>query len=101
MSGERLMALAATSVTMGDRTTVSVRPEKVRVQAAPSEAANRFAAKVMEVIYLGDHRRVRVAVCGSSDFLLKLDDAAPCDVGDILPICWDADDGRALDAVGN
>ena len=48
----------------GDRTTLSLRPERVEVNPEPGKFPNVFDARVEELIYLGDHIRTRASVCG-------------------------------------
>ena len=85
---------------VGDRTTLSLRPERVTVNP-PDGTPNVFEGVVEELIYLGDHIRTRVNVCGHDDFIVKIPNAsghaslaekAPVKVG------WEMDDCRALDA---
>jgi putative spermidine/putrescine transport system ATP-binding protein len=60
-----------------------------------------FEARVEEQIYLGDHMRTRVSVCGHDDFIVKVSNSsghvhvAP---GDTVKIGWQVEDCRALDA---
>ncbi|MFV3016431.1 TOBE domain-containing protein, partial [Pseudomonas sp. KHB2.9] len=61
---------------------------------------NRFSGRVAEFVYLGDHVRVRLEVCGMTDFFVKqpiaeLDPALA--VGDVVPIGWQVEHVRALD----
>ncbi|NKC29635.1 ABC transporter ATP-binding protein [Falsiroseomonas selenitidurans] len=50
---------------------VSIRPERVLLEAAEA-APNAAAARVEEVVYLGDHCRLRMAWAGRTDFFAKL-----------------------------
>ncbi|MGB8713658.1 MAG: TOBE domain-containing protein, partial [Onishia taeanensis] len=62
---------------------------------------NVFTARVQEVIYLGDHLRTRLSVCGSDEFILKTPNAAGLDSlrpGQDIQIGWCSVDCRALDA---
>ena len=55
----------------GDKTTVSIRPERALIN--PSEKMdNNYKGKIEEVIYHGDHTRVRLNVLGNSEFILKV-----------------------------
>jgi putative spermidine/putrescine transport system ATP-binding protein len=45
--------------------------EEVRAQAVDA-SSNRFEAEVRELIYLGDHLRVRLALGGEEDFTVKV-----------------------------
>ncbi len=60
----------------GDATSVLLRPERITL-ADPSDpdgssARNRLAAEIREVIYLGDHTRLRVSLAGRHDCAIKL-----------------------------
>ncbi|WP_442778540.1 ABC transporter ATP-binding protein [Cobetia sp. L2A1] len=103
--GEEVKALPVAIKAMGERTQLSLRPERVRLLAEESSDAplpdNVFTAEVKEVIYLGDHLRTRVAVCGSEEFIIKTPNADGYPVlkpGQSLKVGWDAQDCRALDA---
>ncbi|ESX20123.1 spermidine/putrescine ABC transporter ATP-binding protein [Mesorhizobium sp. LSJC255A00] len=84
----------------GNKTTLSLRPERVRINPTAGACANLFDARVEELIYLGDHTRARVSVLGSSDFIIKLPNAEG--VPDLTPglrirVGWRPEDCRALD----
>ena len=54
-----------------------------------------------EVIYLGDHLRTRVEVCGSGEFIIKIPNAQTHPVlkrGQTITVGWALEDCRALDA---
>ena len=85
----------------GSRTTLSLRPERVKVNPEPGSTPNQFGATVKELIYLGDHIRTRVDVCGHDDFIIKIpnaDDHASLREGDAITIGWQTEDCRALDS---
>jgi putative spermidine/putrescine transport system ATP-binding protein len=80
---------------VGARTTVSVRPERIRLSA--SEGA---PARVAELIYHGDHIRVRLgAETGQELFVKMLSGAAPewLRPEAALRVGWCGEDARALD----
>jgi len=90
----------AVAVNCGDsgRTLLSIRPERVLLAA---DAPNRLDGKVLELIYLGDHIRCRMAVAGYDEFIVKVpnsSDHAALTVGETCPIGWMTEDCRALDA---
>ncbi|WP_374367710.1 ABC transporter ATP-binding protein [Dongia sp.] len=86
---------------VGSPTTLSLRPERVRINPEGDRYSNQFDAEVQELIYLGDHTRCRVSVLGSSEFIIKVPNAegvpslAP---GQKVRIGWKPEDCRALDA---
>ena len=49
----------------GDSCTLSLRPERVITQPDHGSVNNLFNARVEELIYLGDHIRARMSVCGT------------------------------------
>nr|WP_246746728.1 ABC transporter ATP-binding protein [Agrobacterium burrii] len=55
----------------GDRTILSLRPEKIQIEPE-GHTVNTSAAVVEEVIYLGDHVRIRVSALGSQDIVIKV-----------------------------
>ena len=59
---------------VGSKTTLSIRPERVDIGAA--SGANAVNAKVLELIYLGDHIRCRMNVMGNDQFVVKVPNAA-------------------------
>jgi putative spermidine/putrescine transport system ATP-binding protein len=86
---------------VGDRTTLSLRPERVEVTPEGGKLPNMFEAKVEELIYLGDHIRTRVNVCGHDDFIVKIPNAshhASLVEGETVTFGWSIEDCRALDA---
>ncbi|MBD9483789.1 ABC transporter ATP-binding protein [Pseudomonas sp. PDM14] len=98
--GEKVEALAVNVGEPGEPVTLSIRPERVRINSASEQCSNRFSGRVAEFIYLGDHVRVRLEVCGKSDFFVKqpiaeLDPALS--VGDVVPLGWHVEHVRALD----
>lgn len=98
--GEKVQALAVNVGQPGDAVSLSIRPERIRLNAAAEGCDNRFSGRVSEFIYLGDHVRVRLEVCGKTDFFVKqpiaeLDPGLA--VGDVIPLGWQVEHVRALD----
>ncbi|MEZ5931531.1 MAG: ABC transporter ATP-binding protein [Alphaproteobacteria bacterium] len=104
VEGGEITALAV-NVREGDiNTLLSLRPERVTINPKADNFANVFEAKVEEQIYLGDHMRTRVRVCGHDDFIVKVPNAAGhvhIAPGDSVKVGWHAEDCRALDALQN
>ena len=97
---EKVEALAVNVGQPGDSVSLSIRPERVRLNGHSESCANRFSGRVAEFIYLGDHVRIRLEVCGRTDFFVKqpiaeLDPALS--VGDVVPLGWAIEHVRALD----
>ena len=96
-----VQARAVNNGPAGSRTTLSLRPESVKINPEGSGYSERFEARVEELIYLGDHTRVRVSVLQHDDFIIKVprtDDAPVLQVGHTCTVAWQAKDCRALDA---
>ncbi|MEO0751007.1 MAG: ABC transporter ATP-binding protein [Pseudomonadota bacterium] len=87
----------------GERTTISIRPERVEVnrdRLGPD--AHTLKAEVAEFIYMGDVFRTRLKVAGSEDFIIKSRNSADqqrLQPGAVVEIGWQPEDCRALDAV--
>ena len=95
--GEKVEALAVNVGQPGEPVTLSIRPERVRLNGA---SVNRFSGLVAEFVYLGDHVRVRLEVCGRDDFFVKQPIAEldpTLSVGDVVPLGWQVEHVRALD----
>lgn len=97
-NGTTVLAEAGPGIAAGDRALVSLRPERLRLGNANSDSANRFAARILEVIYHGDHLRVRLEALGRDDFIVKTPvlGAEGLTIGTEVPISWREVDGRAL-----
>ncbi len=86
---------------VGDRTTISLRPERVELDPAV-EMDNMLDGKIEEVIYLGDHIRVRMNVAGNTEFIAKVrnrGDRRHLKAGDTAKVGWATSDCKALDPV--
>lgn len=94
-----VQALAVSVDMVGQGTELSLRPERVKLNPAPGSLPNLFSARVAEVIYLGDHVRARLSVCGRDDFVVKLsnsEDTVRIEPGADITVGWRAEDCRAL-----
>ncbi len=100
-SGHQVQAIAVNVSQVGQPTTLSLRPERVLIAPQPGSIDNEFEATVLELIYLGDHIRARVALLGREDFIIKVPNSADhvaIRKGDTVIVGWQSDDCRALDA---
>ncbi|MHB2267243.1 ABC transporter ATP-binding protein [Aliihoeflea sp. PC F10.4] len=98
--GSLVRALPVNVSGKGDATTLSLRPERVRINP-DNGIDNAFDARVEELIYLGDHIRTRVNVCGNDEFIIKVpnsDMKGRLAAGETIRVGWSAQDCRALDA---
>ncbi len=86
----------------GDRTVVSIRPERVETNKDRlSPDAHTLKAEVLEFIYMGDIFRTRLRVAGRDDFIVKTRNAPDqprLKPGTRIDIGWLPEDCRALDA---
>jgi len=100
--GEEIDAKPVNVGKVGDRTLVSIRPERVeynRERLAPG--AHTVHAEVLEFIYMGDIYRTRLRVAGKDDFIIKTRNAPDqrrLKPGEKIEIGWRPQDCRALDA---
>ncbi len=99
--GLRLQALPVKVESAGGRTTLSIRPERVVLRPTPGACENVLTARIEELIYHGDHRRVRMRLPNGGDFLIKVPNADHAETlapGDSIDVGWRTRDCRALDA---
>ena len=73
---ETVAALAVNTGRPGKPTMLSLRPERVALNPADGECDTKVFGKVEELIYLGDHIRTRISVCGCDDFIVKVPNAS-------------------------
>ena len=57
---------------VGDAVTLAIRPERVALAPEAGRYSNEFEAIVDDIAFLGDRLRVRLSVCGSSHFAIKI-----------------------------
>ena len=82
---------------IGSKTTLSIRPERITVGV---KGENTSEAKVLELIYIGDHIRCRMNVEGDENFIVKIPNAKKVSnlkIGLETKVSWATDDCRALD----
>ena len=102
--GSMIEALSVKIGGVGERSTLSLRPERVVINPAEGSLPNVFGGTVEELIYLGDHMRTRVTVCGNDEFIVKVPNATghvQLSPGDSVTVGWTAEDCRALDVYGD
>ena len=99
-SGDVVKALAVNVAHKGERTLLSVRPERVEINPRAGATDVMLKATIEEVIYLGDHIRARLGVAGHDNFVVKLPNKAGNEYlseGSPVQVGWKAADCRALD----
>lgn len=102
-TGELIDATPVNVASAGQKTLVSIRPERVEFKTdLLPKGAHLLDATVTEVIYMGDLFRVVMRVAGQDGFVLKcrntLGQRVPTP-GEVVKIGWHPSDARALDPV--
>ncbi|MFD1912408.1 ABC transporter ATP-binding protein [Halodurantibacterium flavum] len=101
-NGEVIDAAPVNVSRPGERTVISIRPERVEFQPARlPPGAHTIQAEVLEFVYMGDMFRTRLRVAGNDNFVIKCRNSvgqAKLSPGQTLNIGWLAEDCRALDA---
>ena len=99
--GTSVKSEAVNVTTIGDRTTISLRPERVEVE--PEVAMdNTLSGKISEILYLGDHLRIVMNVAGNDEFIAKVrnrGELRPLKKDQTVTVGWSAGDCKALDPV--
>ena len=97
-SGGTVKALKINVGSIGDKTKLSVRPERVVINSSNSNV-NKFEGEVEELIYLGDHIRARLNACGSNEFIVKIPNEGEINLKEKskIHVSWEPSDIRALD----
>ena len=96
-TGSILSARKVSCGEVGSTSTLSIRPERVSVGI---KGENTTKAKVLELIYLGDHIRCRMSVEEDNDFIVKVPNSlnhTHLEVGEETTVSWSSEDCRALD----
>ncbi len=102
-TGELIDATPVNVTEKGQKTLVSIRPE--RVEFKPEQmppGAHTIGAEVVEVIYMGDILRARLKMAGSDDFVMKMRNTlgqTKLTTGQMINVGWHPQDARALDPI--
>ena len=100
-NGKEVKALKININSVGDKTELSIRPERVFInQSDKNNKINTFQGEVKELIYLGDHIRVRLNVNDNENFIVKIPNEGNLDITEnkIINLSWNPEDIRALNA---
>ncbi len=98
-SGDEILANPIRVKSKGEKSIVSLRPERAIIDPE-KKMDNKFKGRIEEVIYHGDHTRVRLNLLGNKEFILKVpNSSARMDIklGNEIKIGWNSFDARALD----
>ncbi len=101
-SGERVTADKVVEGDVGTRTTLSIRPERIELDPVAGSVPVTIPGKIEELIYLGDHIRVRMSVAGTSEFIVKVRNRTGrknLEAGQQTTVGWSPEDCRALDEI--
>ncbi len=101
-SGDLIDCKPVNVTKVGERTRVSIRPERVEYNKDRlMEGVHTLKAEVQEFIYMGDIFRTRLKVAGNDEFIIKTRNAPDQErlqPGRQIEIGWMPEDCRALDA---
>ena len=99
-TGDVVAASAVAVKNTGENALLSLRPERVSINPDKGSCDTEVKGVIEEVIYLGDHIRIRAAAAGTSDFIVKVQNSIgrkPFKKGDKLNFGWSATDCLALE----
>jgi putative spermidine/putrescine transport system ATP-binding protein len=99
-SGALFRAVAVDVGEVGAPAVLSVRPERIVIGEGTDAHVNRADGRVEEVIYHGDHLRVRARLLGRDEIVVKVpnrDGPVAIRPGDAVRLAWRAEDCRALE----
>tara|TARA_B100002051_G_scaffold44207_1_gene38640 strand:- start:84 stop:644 length:561 start_codon:yes stop_codon:yes gene_type:complete len=97
--GKEIIANPIKVKSKGEKTIVSLRPERAIIDPK-NQMDNKHKGKIEEVIYHGDHTRVRLDILGNKEFILKVPNSSArmdIKVGNEINVGWNSHDSRALD----
>ena len=101
-SGDLIDAKPINVSTVGEKTRVSIRPERVEFDMNRlAVGSHTLKAEVLEFVYMGDTFRTRLRVAGNDEFIVKTrnaPDQVRLEPGSVVDIGWMPSDCRALDA---
>ena len=96
-NGKTINGVKVNSGKEGADALFSIRPERVFLDRKNSAS---IEAKVLELIYLGDHVRCRMKVADNEEFIVKIPNSSSSTtlkVGQKTQVSWRIEDCRALD----
>ena len=98
-NGTEILANPISVKAKGEKTIVSLRPERALINPK-DKMDNNHKGKIEEVIYHGDHTRVRINLLGNDQFILKIPNSTSnldIKLGNDINVGWNGKDSRALD----
>lgn len=100
-AGHKIRALPIADCEVGQEVSVAIRPERIGIAPESGLYSNEVEAEVLHCGFLGDHLRLRLSVCGRSDFIAKIPNIVGHGgvlEGDRIQIGWLQADCRVLEA---
>jgi len=97
--GETLHALKVEPCSVGDHVTLSIRPERIKINPEIGQYTNEVKATVEDLTFLGDQLRVRLATCMQENFIATIPNIVGHGglvEGDTIRIGWTTVDCRSL-----
>ena len=97
--GVAVSALKVAPCQVRDNVTLSIRPERVKINPEAGRYTNEVDATVEDLTFLGDQLRIRLAACGRKDFIATIPNIVGHGglvKGDNVRIGWTVIDCRAL-----
>jgi putative spermidine/putrescine transport system ATP-binding protein len=98
--GQTIKATAVGDIAPGTRVVTTVRPEHVGMDDGLGTFCNRLDARVDELVYHGDHSRIRATLPGGATLSIRAPRERGIAPADALPIGWCADRCFAFPADG-
>ena len=95
-----MVEATAVNVSEGEKTLMSVRPERIVFCSSKPSDKPSLSAKIEELIYLGDHIRCRMKVADNAEFIVKIANDGMTEglnPGGQGFVVWETEDCRALD----
>lgn len=96
MNGAVFSGRPVGAIEPAEEVVLAVRPESLRIEPAGTASTNVMPATVEQLVYLGDHSRLRARVAGHPESVsIKLHDkkaTAAFTIGSQVQIGWSADD---------
>lgn len=97
-TGGRVKAYPVHPFRPGETAALAIRPERVGLSKL-ALYANQFEARVDDIVFIGDHLRLRLELCGNPNFIVKIPNIVGHGAvleGDSIRIGWTVTDCRAL-----
>ncbi|MGE0212695.1 MAG: ABC transporter ATP-binding protein [Parvibaculaceae bacterium] len=97
--GSLVRGKAAEGLSPGSEAILALRPERVLVEAGGSDACNRLAGTVEDIIYCGDHRRIHIAMGEARRFIIKVPNnqhASLPESGRQVTVAWRREDCKIV-----